>query len=61
MEPGLDLLRASPASKSNGQAGDDCLTIDSSISVPARVDGGAGNDKIVGGSGADTLLGGDGP
>ncbi len=43
-----------------GQAGNDCLDIDSSITIPATVDGGAGDDKIDGGSGADTLRGGPG-
>lgn len=43
-----------------GQAGDDCLDIDSSITIPTLVDGGLGNDKIDGGSGNDTLLGGGG-
>ena len=38
-----------------GQAGNDCLDIDSSITIPATVDGGAGDDKIDGGSGNDTL------
>ena len=41
-----------------GQAGNDCLDIDGSITIPATVDGGAGDDKIDGGSGNDTLLGG---
>ncbi len=43
-----------------GQAGDDCLDIDSSITIPTLVDGGLGNDKIDGGSANDTLLGGAG-
>lgn len=41
-----------------GQAGNDCLDIDSNVTLPALVDGGAGDDKIDGGSGNDTLLGG---
>ena len=44
-----------------GQAGNDCLDIDGTITIPATVDGGAGDDKIDGGSGNDTLLGGAGP
>ncbi len=40
------------------QAGNDCIDIDSNITVPVLVDGGAGDDKIEGGSGNDTLLGG---
>ncbi len=43
-----------------GQAGNDCINIDGSITIPAFIDGGLGDDKIDGGSGNDTLLGGSG-
>ena len=43
-----------------GQAGDDSLTVQSSVSTPAVLDGGAGNDTLLGGAGNDTLLGGAG-
>lgn len=44
----------------NGFAGNDRITIDASVQLPAWVNGDFGNDLIVGGSGKDTLLGGDG-
>jgi Ca2+-binding RTX toxin-like protein len=40
--------------------GDDQITIDPSISLPAVIDGGDGDDTITGGSGNDTLRGGPG-
>ena len=40
--------------------GNDHVTVDEGISAPARIQGGAGNDKIDGGAGDDTLLGGGG-
>ena len=43
-----------------GQGGDDRITIDSTMTAPAFVDGGSGNDSILGGSGNDTLVGGSG-
>jgi Ca2+-binding RTX toxin-like protein len=43
-----------------GQGGDDRITIDSTMTAPAFVDGGTGNDSILGGSGNDTLVGGSG-
>ena len=41
----------------NGRGGDDMLTV---ANAPARLDGGAGNDKLRGGSADDTLIGGEG-
>ena len=43
-----------------GQTADDYIQIADSITIPACVRGGAGNDNIKGGSGEDILLGGDG-
>jgi Ca2+-binding RTX toxin-like protein len=43
-----------------GQGGSDTLTVDSSMTAPAFVDGGSGNDVIQGGSGDDNLVGGTG-
>jgi fibronectin-binding autotransporter adhesin len=40
--------------------GNDHAVIASSISVPAKLDGGAGDDHLKGGRGDDILLGGDG-
>jgi Ca2+-binding RTX toxin-like protein len=41
----------------DADAGDDRVVIDSSITVPVSLGGGAGNDTLIGGSGPDTLLG----
>jgi hypothetical protein len=38
-------------------AGDDAVTLDANVSLPTRIDGGAGNDTLVGGSGADVIVG----
>ena len=43
-----------------GGAGNDRIQVENSISLPALLDGGAGNDWLRGGSGNSTLLGGDG-
>jgi hypothetical protein len=43
-----------------GQAADDYVQIAGSISVPACVFAGAGNDNVKGGDGPDILMGGDG-
>ncbi len=40
--------------------GNDFVTIDSSLAVPAVIDGGEGNDIIKGGGGDDSIFGGDG-
>lgn len=40
--------------------GDDLVSIDSGVGLPATIDGGDGNDSIFGGSGNDSLLGGAG-
>lgn len=44
----------------DGLAGNDRLTVDQSISIPAVLRGGDGNDILNGGSGDDTLEGGSG-
>jgi uncharacterized delta-60 repeat protein len=43
-----------------GGAGDDIITVLSTVKVPARLDGGFGDDAIVGGGGDDVLTGGRG-
>jgi Ca2+-binding RTX toxin-like protein len=43
-----------------GQGGNDTITIDTHISTPRLVYGGAGDDNISGGNGNGTTLGGDG-
>lgn len=43
-----------------GLDGHDTILIGSTVNLPARLDGGAGNDKLTGSSGKDTLYGGDG-
>jgi Ca2+-binding RTX toxin-like protein len=43
-----------------GQAGNDRLSIDASMTAPTFVDGGFGTDLLEGGSGNDTLVGGTG-
>jgi hypothetical protein len=43
-----------------GQAGDDLIKVDRDITLPALLDGGAGDDTLRGGGGNDTLLGGGG-
>ena len=40
--------------------GDDTVTVDSSITIPAYLTGGAGDDTLIGGSGNDVLRGGSG-
>lgn len=41
-------------------AGNDVVTLDPSITIPAQINGGAGNDSLTGGSGNDLLIGGPG-
>jgi Ca2+-binding RTX toxin-like protein len=41
-------------------AGNDTVTVDPRITLPTRLDGGAGNDRLRGGSGPNVLLGGGG-
>jgi Ca2+-binding RTX toxin-like protein len=43
-----------------GYDGGDTLTIDSSVYIPATLNGGGGNDYLAGGSGADVIDGGTG-
>ena len=43
-----------------GDGGDDRFALDPSIRVPASMDGGLGNDRLVGGSSNDTIRGFDG-
>lgn len=42
----------------NAGSGDDTIIIDSTIEIPAELDGGSGENRLVGGSGDDTLIGG---
>jgi hypothetical protein len=44
----------------NAGAGNDTVTVDPRITLPTRLDGGAGNDRLRGGSGPNVLLGEDG-
>ncbi|MEM9826774.1 MAG: hypothetical protein AAF958_09305 [Planctomycetota bacterium] len=44
----------------DGLGGHDEIVIDSSVHLPTRLSGGAGNDDLVGGSGPDEILGGAG-
>jgi uncharacterized delta-60 repeat protein len=44
----------------NGLAGNDRLEVAAALKLPATIDGGAGNDRLLGGGGNDVLLGGDG-
>ena len=46
--------------KVNAGAGDDIVTLDSSVTAPAAINGGAGNDDLTAGGGDDSLLGGSG-
>lgn len=39
----------------NGLGGNDDITVDGSITVPTRIDGGDGDDRLVGGSGNDFI------
>jgi hypothetical protein len=41
-------------------AGNDTIVVDPRITLPTRLDGGAGNDRLRGGSGPNILLGGNG-
>ncbi len=41
-------------------AGDDVVTLDPALLIPAEVYGGTGNDRLFGGGGNDILVGGDG-
>jgi len=43
-----------------GLGGDDFISLAASVTAPATVDGGAGNDTILGGGGPESLIGGDG-
>ncbi|MDB5335920.1 MAG: hypothetical protein JWN70_1539 [Planctomycetaceae bacterium] len=44
----------------NGLAGNDSITVDTRLTLPAELNGGTGNDTLSGGSGDDILNGGDG-
>lgn len=44
----------------SGGRGDDLLTVDSAITLPAALLGGAGNDRLSGGGGPDRIIGGPG-
>ncbi len=44
----------------NGQSGDDTLTVGSTVTIGATINGGGGNDRLTGGGGSDVLLGGAG-
>jgi Ca2+-binding RTX toxin-like protein len=44
----------------NARAGNDHVDVSEDLTVPALIDGGAGNDKLNGGGGGDTILGGAG-
>jgi hypothetical protein len=44
----------------NGLPGDDRLEVADSLNIPATLDGGPGNDRLLGGAGNDELTGGDG-
>ncbi len=44
----------------NGLGGNDSLTVDSRLTLPAELNGGNGNDTLSGGAGDDILNGGDG-
>ena len=46
--------------QARGLEGNDQITIDPSLTIPADLIGGAGNDSLVGGAGNDTFLGGTG-
>jgi hypothetical protein len=43
-----------------GGAPNDVVRVDRSITLPGRIEGGGGNDRLQAGSGAEALLGGDG-
>src|SRR5262249_60215204 len=43
-----------------GGRGDDTLVVDPSLALPALLDGGPGNDRLVAGGGPSILVGGDG-
>jgi len=42
----------------NGKGGNDVITVDSAVLLPATLLGGAGNDSLVGGGGDNVLIGG---
>jgi Ca2+-binding RTX toxin-like protein len=44
----------------SGGLGNDRLTVNAALNIPATLDGGAGGDALFGGAGDDLLLGGDG-
>jgi hypothetical protein len=44
----------------DGAAGNDDIIVGKNIHLPARIDGGKGNDTLQGSSASDTLIGGDG-
>lgn len=44
----------------NGNGGDDTISFAASVSVPATLRGGPGDDRLLGGSGNDKLVGGPG-
>jgi hypothetical protein len=41
----------------NGLNGNDTITVNSNVSIPATIDGGGGNDSLTGGSGNDSIYG----
>ncbi len=43
-----------------GNGGNDTIRIDPGLTLPTRIEGGRGNDRIYGGGGKDTILGGAG-
>lgn len=53
----LSLIRSVHMTGGNGK---DVLTVDSTVSVAVKIDGGNGSDRLLGGSGDDELLGGKG-
>jgi Ca2+-binding RTX toxin-like protein len=44
----------------SGGLGNDFVTVNPALTIPATLDGGAGGDRLFGGAGDDLLLGGDG-
>lgn len=58
---GDDVVRIAPFEPGEVEALDPALAVViSEVSIPAEIDGGAGNDFLQGGVGADNILGGDG-
>ncbi|HLL88467.1 MAG TPA: hypothetical protein VK324_04125 [Tepidisphaeraceae bacterium] len=46
--------------KVDAKAGDDIVTVDAAVLLPAHLIGGSGNDALTGGGGKDKLIGGAG-